>query len=158
MRSNLGKKMRAVSYLKARELTGSIGRLETSQGGMEVSVKVSGHKKAAHKFKMSPNRITARKGQKSINWPSPGVSIGPGSGIKHPSYSGYSKPFIANINGVKAMYVRNKASGELAMPKLVSPQYFSVYEQVQIPVIEEAANTFKKRLEHEIDYRLGLGR
>lgn len=158
MRKNIRAGMRAASYLAGKDLTSAIGKLKAQAGGVEYSITVAGKKKAAHKFRMTPNRITARKGQRSVNWQSPGVAIGPGEDIRKPSESGFSKPFIAKTKKLRAMYIREKGTSELYFPKIVSPQYFAAFDRVKYPVLEEAEQTFMKRLEHEIDYRLGLGR
>lgn len=159
MRKNIRKYMRAASYLSGRDITQAIGRLVAHSGGEEYSIKIAGTSRAAHRFKMQPNRITARKGQRSRNWAAPAVAIGPGEAIRQPLRAGFSKPFIARTaSGLKAMYLREKMSGRLEMPKIVSPQYFAAFDRVKEPVLNEAEATFLKRLEHEIDYRLGLAR
>lgn len=157
MRKNIAQGMRGASYLKGRSLTGAIGKLKISDG--EASVKVSGPKAAAHKFKMAPSRITARKGSRSVNWPSPGVSVGPGEPVKHLRVAGFSKPFIAKTkNAPKVMLMREKGTGKLKPVRPASPQYFAAFDRVQQPALDEAARAFRTRLEHEIDYRLGLGK
>lgn len=156
MRKNVRKGVKGVSYLKSGDIASAFSRLKMN--GMEVELTVAGSRKAAHKFHMVPNRITAKKGSRSVNWPSPGVKIGPGEPVKHPAKDGYSRPFIANVNGLKAMYWREKSSGKLKMPPVAAPQYFAAFDEVKNPVMSEAEQTFLKRLEHEIDYRLGLGR
>lgn len=157
MRKNIRKHMRQASYLSGKDLTSAIGRLIAHAGGVEYSIKIAGQGKAAHKFRMQPNRITARKGQRSVNWASPAVAIGPGEQLRQPLKAGFSKPFIAKTkNGLKTMYLREKMSGRLEMPKIVSPQYFAAFDKVKEPVLSEAKATFIKRLEHEVDYRLGL--
>lgn len=157
MRRNIGKGMRAQSYLKGKEITGSIGRLQLSDD--EAKVRVAGRKIPVHKFKLVPNRITARKGQRSVNWPEPKYKLGPK--LK----SRYGK----RDNGESMGFIfRGKYSGKLVMGQRlgkkiktvydVTPQYFAAFEEVKEPVMDEAQKTFMTRLEHEIDYRLGLGR
>lgn len=153
MRRAISKNIRPATFLKGKEITGAISKLKLQAG--EVNVVVSGRQKLARKFRLLPNRITAKKGMVSRNWPAPKVAIGPGI-IKTPAYASYSKPFIAKINGLKAMYVREKGTGKIKQPKIVSPQYFAVFESVKEPILATAEQSFCKNLHHEIDYRLEL--
>lgn len=156
MSKNIRKGIKEASYLKSSAIASALGKLKFT--GNEASITVAGAKKAGHQFKMVPNRITARKGKRSIYWPSPGVNIGPGEPVRYPRKAGYYKPFIAQIQGLKAMYWREKTTGDLKMPTIVAPQYFAAFDKVKDPVLDEAAQAFLKRLTHEIDYRLGLGK
>lgn len=156
MRKNIRQGMKAASYLKSGSIASALGKLKLD--GNEAMITVAGAKKAGHNFRMTPNRVTARKGKRSIYWPSPGVNIGPGEPLRYPRKEGYYKPFIAKVKGLKAMYWREKASGDLKMSPIVAPQYFAAFDKVKDPVLNEAEQTFLKRLEHEIDYRLGLGK
>lgn len=160
VRKNLRRYLRAVSFLKSGEIASAIGkvRFANSNHAVEAAVTVSGRNKVASNFKLVPNRITARKGKRSINWLSPGVLIGPNERIRKPALAGYSKPFIAKTKKLKAMYLRDESTGDLLMPEVASPQYFAAFDQVKDWVAEDAKETFQKRFEHEIDYRLGLGR
>lgn len=158
MRKNIRKGLREVSYLAGRDLTSSIGKLVAASGGVEFSVTVRGSKKVAHKFRLRPNRITARKGKPSTSWQSPLVHIGPGEAPRQILEPGFSKAFIARTKNGRGLFLREKATGNLIMPKIVSPQYFAAFERVREPVLKDAKETFLKRLEHEIDYRLGLGK
>lgn len=155
--ANMGKgvrdKTRAVSYLKMRAIVSALGKLKVFDN--EAMFTIAGAKKYGHDFKLAPNRITARKGKPSIKWPSPGVNIGPGEPLRYPHKAGFSKPFIARY-GEKGLFWREKSTGKLSMPPIVSPQYFAMFDEVQEPVLNEAEKTFLKRLEHEVDYRLGL--
>jgi len=155
MRKNVRKGMKAASYLKSADIASAIGRLQLN--GMEAALTVAGAMKAGHKFRMVPNRVTARKGKRSIYWPSPGVNIGPGEPLRYPRKAGYYKPFIAKTrSGLKAMYWREKGTNQLSMPTVAAPQYFAAFDRVKDPVLAEAETAFMRRLEHEIDYRLGL--
>lgn len=167
MRKNIKKLSQTVSYLKPDVFNKAIGSVVFMAGGrgvtvfaksteeMSASVNVKARNQPAFKFKLSPNRITARKGRRSTSWQSPDVLKGPGLAPLNPRIAGFSRPFIARIGGRKAMYVRERHSGRLSMPRIASPQYFAAFEAVQGPVMEQAGQTFLKRLSHEIDYRLG---
>lgn len=154
LRKNVRSGIKSVSYFKSGAIAQALGKLQLHD--MEVELTVAGSQAAGHKFRMVPNRVTARKGMRSVNWPSPGVQIGPGEPVRHASKTGFSKPFIANVHGLKAMCWREKATGKLSMPTFASPQYFAAFDRVKDPVLNEAEKTFLARLEHEIDYRLGL--
>lgn len=162
MRKNIRKLSRTVSYLKPAIFSKAIGSVVFIAGNrgvtvsaMEASVKVAAPKQPAFRFKLAPNRVTARKGKRSTSWQSPNVLKGPGLTPLNPQIPGFSKPFIANVRGKKAMYARERGTGRLVMPRIASPQYFAVFEAVREPVMREAGETFLKRLNHEIDYRLG---
>lgn len=157
MRKNIRKGIKGESYLKSGVIGAAIGRLQIR--GAEAKLTVAGSRLAGHKFRMIPDRVTARKGTRSVNWPSPGVKIGPQEPVRHASDPDYSKPFIIKTkSGLKAMFWRKKADNSLEMPGFAPPQYFAAFDRVQTPVMSEAERTFLQRLEHEIDYRLGLGR
>lgn len=115
MRKNLIKGIRGASYLKVRDITDAFDPLQVTD--TEARVRVAGRLLPADRFKLVPNRITARKGIRSVNWPSPGVSIGPGEPMRHLEEAGFSKPFITKFkNGHKGMYWREKYSGKLKTP------------------------------------------
>lgn len=155
MRRGVRDKTRAVSYLRARAIASALGKLKVADN--EAMFTVAGAQKFGHDFKLAPNRVTARKGTPSLNWPSPGVNIGPGEPLRYPRKAGFYKPFIARgKSGLKTMFWREKATGRLSMPPVAPPQYFAAFDRVQEPVLQEAEATFLKRLEHEIDYRLQL--
>lgn len=156
MRKNIRQGMKAASYLKSGAIASALGKLKLD--GNEAMITVAGAKKAGHNFRMTPNRVTARKGKRSIYWPSPGVKIGPDEAVRHAGSDAYYKPFIAQMGGLKAMYWREKGTDKLSMPRFVSPQYFAVFDRVQKPVLSTAGEIFLQRLVHEIDYRLGLGK
>lgn len=154
IRSGLSKGIRAKSYLRGKTVSSALGRLIVTNE--EASVRVAARNQPAFKFKLSPNKITARKGVRSKNWQSPDVLKGPGLAPLNPRIAGFSKPFITKTkSGFKGMYVRERHTGRLAMPRIASPQYFSAFDAVKKPVMREAGETFLKRLNHEIDYRLG---
>lgn len=154
MRKDIARGARSVSYLQGRVITRSIGRLQVRDG--EASLRVAAKNQPGHKFRLSPNRITARKGRRSRDWQSPDVLKGPGLAPLNPRIPGFSRPFIAQIGSLKGYFVRDRASGELLMPAIASPQYFAAFDAVKGPVLKNAGDTFLKRLNHEIDYRLGL--
>lgn len=158
MRAGLGRGIRQKTYLRGREVSGAIGAAQFTSGGLEASVRVAGRKQQAHKFRLQPNRVTARKGSPSVSWPSPGVKPGPSEPLLNPGGGAYSKAFIAQRGGLKAMYLREKASGKLVMPTIASPQYYASFKDVHEPLLQKSGDVFIQRLEHEIDYRLGLGR
>lgn len=156
MRKTVRKGIKSVSYFNNRDIGYALSRLQFY--GAEVSLTVFGAQAAGHHFKMVPNRITARKGKRSIYWKSPGVKIGPDEPVIHAKKEGFSKPFIAQTKNLKAMYWREKSTGDLRMPTFASPQYFAAFDRVQKPVLSSVGEIFLQRLIHEIDYRLGLGR
>lgn len=157
MRKKVRQGIKSVSYFNNRDIGYALSRLQYY--GAQVSLTVLGAQAAGHKFKMIPNRITARKGKRSIYWPSPGVKLGPDEPVRHASKAGFSKPFIMKTkSGLKAMYWREKETGDLKMPTFASPQYFAAFDRVQKPVLSTTGEIFLQRLVHEIDYRLGLGK
>lgn len=154
MRKNIRKGVKGASYLKARDVASAIGKLRLESD--EALVTVAGASLAGHKFRLVPNRVTARKGRRSIYWKVPLVKIGPDEKEIRPERDGFSKPFIARINGLKAMYWREKETGGIRMPPILPPQYFAAFDRVKDPVLSEAEKSFLRRLEREIDYRLSL--
>lgn len=154
MRKTVHQGIRSASYFNNRDIGYALGRLQYY--GASVSLTVAGAQATGHKFKLVPNRITAQKGKRSIHWPSPGVKIGPDEPVRHASKEGFYKPFIAKMGEMKAMYWREKGTNQLKMPTFVSPQYFAAFDRVQKPVLSTCGDIFLQRLEHEIDYRLGL--
>lgn len=157
MRRNIGKGMRGQSYLRGKEITGSIGRLQLSDD--EAKVRVAGRKLPVHNFKLIPNRVTARKGKRSVSWPEPRYKLGP---KLKPRYAkrdgGKSKGFIFPGQYSGKLIMGQRLGKLLEVVYDVAPQYFAAFEEVKEPVMDEAQKTFMSRLEHEIDYRLGLGR
>lgn len=154
MRKLVRQEILKASYLDTKSISYALGRLQFY--GAQVSLTVHGPNLAAHNFKIDPSRITARKGKRSKLWVSPRVKIGPGEPYKTPKKPGFSKPFMANVHGFKAMYWREKATNTLKMPRLVSPQYFAAFDQVQKPMLSVPGEIFLQRLVHEIYYRLKL--
>lgn len=146
--------IKGASFLKPSDIARALGRLQLTSE--EAMFTVADARLAGHKFRLVPNRRTARKGVRSVNWPLTGVRIGPSEPIRYPQKAGFSKPFVAKVKGQKVYYWREKATGDLKSPPIVSPQYFAAFDRVKDPVMAEAEATFLKRLEHEIDYRLGL--
>lgn len=156
MRKKLRMGIKSASYFDNRAINYALKALQFH--GASVSLTVYGAQAAGHKFRLVPNRITARKGKRSIYWPSPGVKIGPDEKVRRASDPAFYKPFIANMNGLKAMYWREKDGGRPKMPTFASPQYFAAFDRVQKPVLDTTGEIFLQRLAHEVYYRLGLGK
>lgn len=163
MRKNVGKGIRGASYLKGKDVSAAIGSLKFAEGGLEAGLLVRSINLPAHAFRLLPRKITARKGVLSRKWKEPKFQISP-----------RLKPIYAERHGgdSRGFVFRSKHGGNLVMGQRglnkegeknvvktvrgVSVQYFAVFDEVKTPVLDEAEQTFLKRLNHELDYRLGV--
>lgn len=147
MRASLSKGIRRESFLKSGSIRGDIKKPVLDSG--LVSVTVCGKMHGADSFKLIPDRITARKGMRSKDWPSAAFQVGPRVPVRRPA-----KAFVLMTKeGNKRMFQRKE--GKLERVKGVTSQYFSVFHQVQAPALERGREVFEKRLMREVQFRLG---
>lgn len=159
LRQNIRSGIRAQSFLSGKPLSSAISRLKFSEGGMEAGILVSSKPMPAHEFRLMPLRVTARKGKRSSSWPEPQYQLGPGLAPRRASRSnGGSRGFIfRGKNSGKLVLGQRLGEGRGKVKTVygVATQYFAVFDEVKDPAMRNAGQTFMKRLEHEIDYRMG---
>lgn len=147
MRTRLAQGISKESFLKSGSIRGDIKK-PVLDAGM-VSVTVGGKMHGADSFKLIPKRITAKKGMRSKDWPAAAYQLGPRVPVFRPH-----KAFVLNTKeGNLRMFQRIGKTYERVLG--ASAQYFSVFRQVRVPVLERGREVFEKRLMHEVEFRLG---
>lgn len=154
--STVARAIKSETYLKSSDIRAALKKplVKGSGSVMEVEVAVSSVQAPIDKFKLIPNRITARKGVRSSSWRGPSYKLGPKTPVQSPDADyGSSKPFVARLGGKNRLLRRY--GKKLKRVYGYSVQYFAVFDSVEKPALEDARAFFEKRLAHEVDYRLG---
>jgi len=156
MRTDVAKHVRAVSYLKAADIRGAMRplRIDSEGSGIRAWFNVGSKNLPADRFRLLPNRVTARKGRPSRAWPEPGFRIGPYSPLMH-ARGGASRGFIANLNGKKLFTRASRKRGSLRREYGWSVQYFASFDRVKESATKRAMDVFEERLLHEVRRALG---
>lgn len=172
LRSCASRELRGNTFVRTRQVGRAIGKLKIYQPDqylVRAIFRVSDKPLKAQDVKLFPaRRTTARKGKRSVTWPKTGFQVSSRLPVKYASPGKYSKgqshPFIYFSKKYNDLAVaqRGKKTGSHTP---LYPQYTgqTIASILSDPIFfnearNQAAKTFETRLEHEIDYRLGLGR
>lgn len=164
LRTYINRGVKRESYFKNHILQQAINKPELEAGA--VNVLVNSRIMPAHYFRLFPNKITARKGKRSTSWKEPGFRVAPGLRVRYAERSNdKSKGFIFHSKYSGRLVLGQRGWGKSEKNRKVirtvygtTVQYFAVFDEVAQPALEAGKETFEKRLLHEIDYRLGLGK
>lgn len=159
--SNIRKEVRKEYHIKAGDVNATLSRHRANRGSLAATVKSKGHLIGLDKFKVNPKTVNPNR-KTHLN-----VSVKKGGGGK------IKGAFNVDIHGVKVFerlgrfskppskgrYAGTKAKrediGRLFGPSI--PQMLG-REDISEFVMNEGQNTFEKRLEHEINRILEVGR
>lgn len=165
------KELRHNTFVKTRSVGRAIGKLKIYQPDqwlVRAMFRVSDARIKAEHVKVLPSfRPTARKGYRMKDRPRTGFQVSSKLPVKYAGKGEMSKgnslPFVYWSPRLHAMKVGQSAkvgshnpiypqyTGHTIASLLSDPSFFSGARQ-------EAIEVFEKRLEHEIDYRIGLAR
>jgi hypothetical protein len=166
------------SYLKRSLINDSISKPQmysTRRAGNKVTtseaitgaVRVASRVLPLDSFKLSPKKITARKGIRSRNWKLSGYRIGPTEPVEtHPGSPGYSPAFV--IRGRKrglrmfqrklGSYYTDPDSGKRKQSVVramgYTVQYFAAFDRNVAMIHIKTKERFLSVLEHEVAFRL----
>ena len=156
-KTELGRQIRTVSYLKGRDVKGALLKpfYTSLPNGLEAEIRVSGNAIGLEHFKLRPKRVTARRGQRSVKWKSPGYQLGPGEPVRYLLREGEkSAAFLAVMANGNLLLMRRHGR----YPRRtygVTPQYFAAFDSVRRAIRQKLETVLPQRLHHEIRYRLG---
>ena len=142
MASQVSKAIKAESYLKSGDIRAALGKplIKGDANYVEAEVRVSGKQSPIDKFKLLPNRATAKKGVRSEKWRGPSYRLGPSVPVITPGASGGSKPFVALARGKKRLMRRFGKNLKIAYG--YSVQYFAVFERVRKASLDDSQEFF----------------
>lgn len=160
LKTHLVKGIAAESFLKRQYIRRGIRALggpELNQGIVSGKINVNSGPYTAGRFRLDPNRVTTLKQRQSRFWPTAAYRIGPNERLRtSPPVNGLSRAWIGLTNsGRKEMFQRKAGSPWRNAVRAVSLNYFSVFDRIQEPALQKAAETFEKRFAHEMNRLLG---
>lgn len=155
MATNIARQIKQHSFLKSGEIRQALSKplLAGSGGSLRVEVRVASRPLPADHFRLTPRRVTARKGKRSINWPRAGFQIGPGEPVRRlDGGNGLSKAFVARLAG--RLFLMQRRGRKLQRVFGYSVQYFAAFDATTTFVMRAARTMFEQRLRHEVQHRL----
>ena len=153
LRTTISRGIRAESFLKARDVRAALGNLqmEETDDGLTAEFRVASRPIPADHYRLRPNRITARRGMRSISWPLTRYQVGPGEPLILPETGELSNAFILKASRGRTYVQHTRGGHDLHRVYGPSVQYFSVFDRVQEPAFKRALEIFEKRLIHEAE-------
>lgn len=144
--TNVKKEVRKEYHIKAGDINATLSKKRASRGSLSAEVSSKGNLIPLDKFKITPKTINPKR--KSLI----SIAVKKGGGKK------VKGAFMADVNGPKA-FMRVKKS-RLPIRRLFGPSVPQMLGREEIVnVIErEGKQTFDRRLDHEINRILGVGR
>lgn len=144
--SNIRKEVRKEYHIKAGDVNATLSRHRANRGSLTATVESKGHLIGLDKFKVNPRTINPRR-KTPLR-----VAVRKSSG------NTVGGAFMAEVNGPK-LFMRVKKS-KLPIRRLFGPSVPQMLgrEEIRDFVMNEGQNTFERRLEHEINRILEVGR
>lgn len=144
--SNIRKEIRKDYHIKAGDINATLSRNRANKGSLTATVQSKGHLIGLDKFKVNPKTVNPKRSTpiRVAVKKSGGNTIGSG--------------FVADINGPK-LFMRTKKS-RLPIRRLFGPSVPQMLDRQDIRdyISNEGQDTFERRLEHEINRILEVGR